>query len=71
MTITVKNRKHTHQKDDKIKTIKKQLQALILAVNNVKDQNQINNFAQHCLIVELLKHHKEINRKTFNESTLN
>jgi integrase/recombinase XerD len=32
------------QKNDEIKTIKEQIQALILAVNSMKDQNQINNF---------------------------
>ena len=31
-------------KDDEIKAIKEQIQALILAVNSMKDQNQINNF---------------------------
>jgi hypothetical protein len=38
-------RENAHQKDDEIKTIKEQIQALILAVNSMKDQNQINNFA--------------------------
>ena len=37
-------REIAQQKDDEIKTIKEQIQALILAVNNMKDQNQINNF---------------------------
>ena len=37
-------RENAQQKDDEIKTIKEQIQALILAVNNMKDQNQINNF---------------------------
>jgi integrase/recombinase XerD len=32
------------QKEDEISTIKQQIQALILAVNSMKDQNQINNF---------------------------
>jgi integrase len=35
---------NTQQKDDEIKTIKEQIQALILAVNSMKDQNQINDF---------------------------
>jgi integrase/recombinase XerD len=35
---------NAEQKDDEIKTIKEQIQALILAVSSMKDQNQINNF---------------------------
>jgi hypothetical protein len=35
---------NAQQKDDEIKTIKEQIQALILAVNSMKDQNQINDF---------------------------
>jgi len=43
------------QKDDEIKTIKEQIQALILAVNSMKDQNQINNFAQYLFDSKIIK----------------
>jgi hypothetical protein len=46
---------NAQQKDDEIKTIKEQIQALILAVNNMKDQNQINNFAQHLFDSRIIK----------------
>jgi hypothetical protein len=42
-------------KDDEIKIIKEQIQALILAVNSMKDQNQINNFAQHLYDSRIIK----------------
>jgi hypothetical protein len=48
-------RETAQQKDDEIKTIKEQIQALILAVNNMKDQNQINNFAQHLFDSRIIK----------------
>jgi hypothetical protein len=44
---------NAQQKDDEIKTIKEQIQALILAVNSMKDQNQINILHNICLIAEL------------------
>ena len=46
---------NAQQKDDAIKTIKEQIQALILAVNSMKDQNQINNFAQHLFDSRIIK----------------
>jgi integrase len=46
---------NSQQKDDEIKTIKEQIQALILAVNSMKDQNQINNFAQHLFDSRIIK----------------
>ena len=46
---------NTQQKDDEIKVIKEQIQALILAVNSMKDQNQINNFAQHLFDSRIIK----------------
>jgi hypothetical protein len=46
---------NAQQKDDEIKTIKEQIQALILAVNNMKDQNEINNFAQHLFDSRIIK----------------
>jgi hypothetical protein len=46
---------NAQQKDDEIKTIKEQIQALILAVNSMKDQNQINNFAQHLFDSRIIK----------------
>jgi hypothetical protein len=46
---------NAQQKDDEIKTIKEQIQALILAVNSMKDQNQINNFAQHLYDSRIIK----------------
>jgi hypothetical protein len=42
-------------KDDEIKTIKQQIQALILAVSSMKDQNQVNNFAQHLYDSRIIK----------------
>jgi hypothetical protein len=49
---TIENAEH---KDNEIKTIKEQIQALILAVNSMKDQNQINNFAQHLFDNRIIK----------------
>jgi hypothetical protein len=49
---TIENAEH---KDNEIKTIKEQIQALILAVNSMKDQNQINNFAQHLFDSRIIK----------------
>jgi hypothetical protein len=45
----------TQQKDNEIKTIKEQIQALILAVSSMKDQNQVNNFAQQLFDSSIIK----------------
>jgi integrase/recombinase XerD len=43
------------QKDDEIKTIKEQIQALILAVSSMKDQNQVNNFTHQLFNAGILQ----------------
>ena len=43
------------QQEEEIKTIKDQIQALILAFSDMKDQNQINNFAQHLFDSRIIK----------------
>ncbi len=48
-------RENAQQKDDEIKIIKEQIQALILAVSSMKDQNQINDFAQHLFDSSIIK----------------
>ena len=50
-----KTREIAQQNDDEIKTIKEQIQALILAVSSMKDQNEINNFAQHLFDSKIIK----------------
>jgi integrase len=46
---------NAQQKDDEIKTIKEQIQALILAVSSMKDQNQINNYTHQLFNAGILQ----------------
>jgi integrase/recombinase XerD len=58
------------QKDDEIKTIKQQIQALILAVSSMKDQNQVNNLTHQLFNAGILQVSKSSPNELSSENNL-